>query len=108
MAAGHGTGWHRVAASPGLRGFFAIRGAGWPVWGGAPRREVMVLGMGHGNHSGECNHAIFPRSSLQEAYEVLSRAYAKIGQKEKAEEAKNTCEAIRNSMSDTRKRQRRQ
>jgi tetratricopeptide (TPR) repeat protein len=48
------------------------------------------------------------RSSLQEAYEVLSRAYAKIGRKEKAEEAKNTREALRNSMSDTRKRQRRQ
>ena len=48
------------------------------------------------------------RSSLQCAYEVLSHAYAKTGQNDKAEEAQKTGEAIRNRLSDTRKRQRRE
>jgi len=47
-------------------------------------------------------------SSLQCAYEVLGPEYARAGQKEKAEEAQKTGEEIRNRMSDTRKRQRRQ
>jgi len=47
-------------------------------------------------------------STLQDAYEVLSRVYAKAGQEEKAHEAKRGREAIRNRLSDIRKRQRRQ
>lgn len=47
-------------------------------------------------------------SSLQDAYEALSRVYTKAGQAEKADEAKRGREAVGKSLSNMRKRQRRQ